>query len=146
MLSCQVYCCCTNILYLFILLRLMFGPFTYAGVVIVHYWVRITLVSFLTMLTFKTVLTTLFIIDFNRMTSIPEKSVIHFLWMITLIFTMGHLGVEMTLRESLGYHHFGRLCFNLYLGKVCKNEQIITNRHIIIFLGEHRRLQSIRNW
>ena len=90
------------------------------------YCYRISLVSLITMLTFKTVLTILFILDFNRMTSIPEKIVIRFMWMITSIFTLAHLGHEITLRQTLGYHHFGRLCFNLYLGKVCLYADIIT--------------------
>ena len=110
------------------------------------YCYRISLVSLITMLTFKTVLTILFILDFNRMTSIPEKIVIRFMWMITSIFTLAHLGHEITLRQTLGYHHFGRLCFNLYLGKVCLNAYIITNRQYIIFLGKHRRFKSVRNW
>ena len=88
------------------------------------------------MLTFKTILTTLFILDFNRMTSIPEKSVINFMWMVTTFFTMANLGLEITLRQKLGYHHFGRMCFNLYLGKVCLNANIITNRHILFIPRE----------
>ena len=131
LLSCQELCCFTLVLYLTILLRLIVGPFTNAGVVFLHYWVRIMLVSFLNMLTFKTILTTLFILDFNRMTLIPEKSVINFMWMITTIFTLANLGLEITLRQTLGYQHFGRLCFNLYLGKVCLNAKIIKNRHIL---------------
>ena len=121
LLSCQVMCFCTIFFYLSILMRLIVGPFTHAGVVFLHYWLRLSLVAFVTMLTFKTVLTTLFILDFNKMTSIPEKSVINFMWMITLMNTLFHLGLEIYLRHTLGYHHFGRLCFNLYLGKVCLN-------------------------
>ena len=127
-------CFCTILFYLFILLRLIIGPFTYAGVVVVHYWVRMTMVSFLTMLTFKTVLKILLILEFNRMTSIPENTIICFMWMITLIFTLAHLWLEMTLRRTLGYQHFGRLCFNLYLGKVCLNKHISTIRDIINFI------------
>ena len=126
LLSCQVLCCCTILFYVFILLRLIIGPFTYAGVVVVHYWVRITLVSFLIMLTFKTFLKILFILEFNRMTSIPDNIIIRFMWMSTSIFTLAHMGLEITTREKLGYHHFGRLCFNLFLGKVCLNTEIIT--------------------
>ena len=83
------------------------------------------MVSFLTMLTFKTILTTLFILDFNRMTSITEKSVINFMWMITMILNLAHVGLEITLRQSLGINHYGRLCFNLYLGKVCLNAELL---------------------
>ena len=118
--SYQVLSFCTILLYLSILLRLLVGPFTYAGVVVFHYWTRITIVSFVTMLTFKTVLTTLFIIDFNRMTSIPEKRVLHCMWMVIFFVTLSHLVHEFTLRQTFGYHHFGRMCFNLYLGKVGK--------------------------
>ena len=42
------------------------------------YCFRISVVYFITMLTFKTVLTILFILDFNKMTSIPEKIVIYY--------------------------------------------------------------------
>ena len=121
--SYQVLSGCTILLYLSSMMRLLVGPFAYAGVVVVHYWSRITIVSFETMLTFKTILTTLFILDFNRMASIPEKRVIYCMWMVTFFFTTAHLVHEITLRHTLGYHHFGRLCFNLYLGKVGKKQE-----------------------
>ena len=115
---CQVLSCCSIIQNLFILLRLLVGPFSYAGVLIDHYWLRITMVSFLTMLTFKMILTTLFILDFNKMTLIPEKMVMRCMWMVTVILTLAHLGLEIYLRHTYEYQHFGRLCFFLYLGKV----------------------------
>ena len=118
MSSYQVLSGCTILLYLSSMMRLLVGPFAYAGVVVVHYWSRITIVSFETMLTFKTILTTLFILDFNRMATIPEKRVIYCMWMVTFFFTMSHLVHEFTLRHTLGYLHFGRMCFYLYLGKV----------------------------
>ena len=79
------------------MMRLLVGPFAYAGVVVVHYWTRITIVSFVIMLTFKTILTTLFILDFNRMATIPEKRVIYCMRMVTFFFTMAHLVHEITL-------------------------------------------------
>ena len=121
--SYQVLSFCTILLYLFSMLRLLVGPFTYLGVVVFHYWTRITIVSFVTMLTFKTILTTLFILDFNRMASISEKSVIYCMWLVTFFFTLAHLVHEITLRHTLGYHHFARMCFNLYLGKVGKKQE-----------------------
>ena len=135
MLSCQVLSFCTMLSYLSILLRLLVGPITYAGVVVVHYWIRISIVSFVTMLTFKTVLTTLFIIDFNRMTSIPENRVLHCMWLVTFFCTMIHLVHEFTLRHTFGYHHFGRMCFNLFLGKVGQTARCAIRHDIYIFRG-----------
>ena len=116
--TCQVLSCCTVLFYLAILMRIMFGPFTYAGVVALHYWTRLTIVCFFSMLTFKTVLKTLFILDFQKMTSISEHTLMMWMWVVTGICTVAHLVQEAVLRHTLGLHHFGRICFNIYLAKV----------------------------
>ena len=99
----------------------MFGPFTHVGVAALHYGVRITLVCFFSMLTFKTILKTLFILDFQKMTSIPEQTVMVWMGVVTIICTVAHLVQEVVLRQALGLHHFGRNCFNIYMGKVREN-------------------------
>ena len=119
--TCQVVSYCTVLLYLAILMRIMFGPFTYAGVVALHYWTRLTILCFFSMLTFKTVLKTLFILDFPKMTSIPEQTVMMWMWVVTSICAMAHLVQEAVLRHALGIHHFGRMCFYIYMGKVRQN-------------------------
>ena len=87
-------------------------------VVMCHYGTRITVVSFITMLTFKIFLKTLFIIDFDRMAAIPEKNVLVCLALVTTFCTTAHIAEEMFMRNYLGLDHFARFCFNIYLAKV----------------------------
>jgi hypothetical protein len=75
----KVFSICSVSLYLVFLLRIIVGPFPYAVVVAYHYGTRVTGVSFLSMLIFKIILKTYFIIDFNRMTSVSEKKLMK-LW------------------------------------------------------------------
>ena len=77
-------------------------------VVMCHYGTRITLVSFITMLTFKIFLKTLFIIDFDRMAAIPEKNVLVCLAVVTSLCTFAHIAQEMLIRNFLGLDHFAR--------------------------------------
>ena len=116
--TCQVVSCCTTFLYLGILLRILCGPFAYSGVVAYHYGTRVTMVSFITMLTFKTVLKSLFILDFDRMAAIPEQKVMVFMVLVTFLSNLVHIGEEVVIRNIRGLDHFGRFCFNVYLGKV----------------------------
>ena len=114
----QVVICCIIVLKIIFLLRILLGPLSYNVVVMVHYGTRITVVSFITMMTFKIFLKTLFIIDFNRMTAIPEKNVLVCLALVTIFCILAHIAEEMFLRNYLGLDHFGRDCFNMYLAKV----------------------------
>ena len=115
---CHVLSFCTICLYLGVLWRLLFGPLPYNFVVFYHYETRITLVSYLTMLSFKMVLKTLFIIDFDRTSTLADKNVIFCLASVTLFSNLILQGIEMIIRNIFGLDHFGRLCFNIYLGKV----------------------------
>ena len=99
-------------------MRIMFGPFTYNGVVVYHYAIRVSIVSLLTMLTFNRVLKTLFILDFQRMSAVPEQKVMICMGLVTTIFTLAHLGEEAVTRRILGLDHFGRWYLSIYLGKV----------------------------
>ena len=76
------------------------------------------MVSFLTMLTFKTLLQSLFIMDFDRMAAIPEQRVMVSMMLVTSLSTLAHIGEEVVIRNIRGLDHFARLCFNAYLGKV----------------------------
>ena len=96
----------------------MFGPLSYSVVVLFHYGMRITVVSFITIITFKMFLKTLFIIDFDRMAAIPEKNVLVCLVLVTSLCTLAHIAEEMFVRNNLGLDHFARFCFNIYLAKV----------------------------
>jgi hypothetical protein len=100
------------------LVRILLGPFTFAGVVAFHYFTRVTMTSFLTMLTYKTVLNTLFIIDFDKMAAVPEQKVMAWMGVVTSFTTLAHLAEEAVTRNILGLDHFSRWCFNIYLGKV----------------------------
>ena len=112
--------CCLIILYIGFLLRIILGPFSYAGVVAYHYGFRTTMVSILNMLTFKTGLNILFIWDFNRVANISEKRVMTWMFLTTSISTLAHLFEEAITRDNRGLKHFSRQCFNTYLGKVYK--------------------------
>ena len=72
------------------MIRILFGPFPYFGAVAFHYGKRILGVSFLTMLSFKIVVHTLFVIDFDRMATIGETGMIIGLGVCTTSFTCGH--------------------------------------------------------
>ena len=105
-------------LYIAFLLRILFGPFSYNGVVAFHYVTRVLVVSFLTMLSFKTVVNTFFIVDFDRMSAVAEKKVMIWMGAVTAICTLTHVVEEAVTRQAKGLDHFARWCFNIYLGKV----------------------------
>jgi hypothetical protein len=99
-------------------LRILLGPFSYAGVVAFHYGTRAWVVSNLHMLTFKTGLNTLFIMDFDRMAAVSEKKVMVCMCVVTSIGTLAHLAGEVITRNIRGLDHYARWCLNTYLGKV----------------------------
>ena len=70
------------------------------------------------MITFKIVVKTCFIIDFDKMLSVPEQKVIVCMRVITSLVTLIHLGEEALIRNIRGLDHYARWCFNIYLGKV----------------------------
>ena len=104
--------------------RIIFGPFTYYGVVTYHYGSRLTFVSFLTMLTFNRVLKALFILDFQRISLIPEHRVMGSLCFVTAICSLIYLLQEAIVREVRGLNHFGRWSLSIYLAKVVFNYSI----------------------
>ena len=114
----QVVSCCIIVLHQIVILRILIGPLSYNVLVLYHYGVRITVISFITMITFKLFLKTLFIIDFDRMAAIPENNVLVCLALVTSFCTLAHIAEEMFIRNFLGLDHFGRFCFNIYLAKV----------------------------
>jgi hypothetical protein len=96
----------------------MFGPFPVGGVVAFHYLQRVNLVSGLSMMAFNRVVKTLFILDFQRMSAIPERSVMFYMGVVTFVCTSAHLVQEALVRNSRGLDHFGRMYFFVYLGQV----------------------------
>ena len=110
----------TNIILLFIafILRICLGPFTIAGVVAFHYATRVTFVSFIMMLTYKTVLNIGFLIDFDKMAAVAEKKVMVVMGVFTSVTTLAHLAEEVVTRNILELDHYARWCFNIYLGEV----------------------------
>ena len=110
----------TNIVLLFIafISRICLGPFTNAGVVAFHYGTRVTFVSFITMLTFKTVLNICFLIDFDKMAAVSERKVMVVMGVFTSVTTLAHLAEEVVTRNMLDLDHYARWCFNIYLGEV----------------------------
>ena len=114
----QVVSVCSLLMLLGFLFRILLGSFSYSGVVAWHYLSRFFFVSFLAMSTFKTVIRTLFILDFDRMSAIPEERMMIWMYVCTTIPVLSHLGIEAFLRNQQGLDHFGRMCLNVYLGKV----------------------------
>ena len=104
--------------------RIIFGPFTYYGIVTYHYGTRLISVSFITMLTFNRVLKAFFILDFQRISLIPENRVMSSLCFVTVICSLIYLLQETIVREIRGLNHFGRWSLSIYLGKVVFNYQI----------------------
>ena len=115
---------CTVLLYVTLLVRIIFGPFTLFGVVAYHYGQRVTIVSLLIMLTFNRVITTLFIHDFQRMAAVPENTVMIWMAVVTMICTVAHVIQEAVVRDSHGLDHFARMDIFYYLGKVVSNYDI----------------------
>ena len=85
---------CTVLMYIALLVRIVFGPFPLYGVVAFHYGLRVTTVSFTIMLTFKRIISALFIIDFDRMAVIPDRHVMICLGDVTFMFTLAHVAQE----------------------------------------------------
>ena len=112
--TCHVVSCGTVCIYVGILSRLLLGPITLSGVVVMHYVSRIAMVSFLTMLTFKTILKTFFVLDFDKMASIPEGNVMLCLWTVNILLTSAQVSAEVYMRHTRGLHHFGSLCLSTH--------------------------------
>ena len=106
------------LLNLFLVFRIIFSPLPYLGIVAYHYLWRITMVSFMTMLTFKIVVKTLFILDFERMAMVSEQRMMMSMGAITTIIIVIHLAAEALLRNHRNLDHYARWCINVYLGKV----------------------------
>ena len=115
---CRVASTCTSSLYVAVLIRILFGPFAYYGVIAYHYANRLFTVSFLTMLTFNIVLKTLFILDFKRISLIPERKIMNYFGSTTVLCSIMYLLQEAVVRYLRGLEHFSRWSFNIYLGKV----------------------------
>ena len=113
-----VLACLGILMYLGMLLRILNGPFPYVGVVLFHYGSRIILVSLLTMLTFKIVIKSLFIMDFDRMAMIEEKTMLKGMAAFTTLVTGLHVGMEVFLRNHRGLEHYPRWCLSVYISKV----------------------------
>ena len=114
----QVATTCITILLLGIIVRIILGPFPINCVVMYHYCVRATTVSFLIMLTINRIISVLFILDFQRMMAISEKNVMICVGIVTSICTMACILQEVVVRNSRGLHHFSRLYLLIWLGKV----------------------------
>ena len=91
-----------------------FGPFSYNGVAAFLYGTQVLVVSFLTMLSFKTVINTFFIVDFERMSAVDERKVMIWMGVVTSVCTLTHMLEEAATRNAKGLDHFARWCFNIY--------------------------------
>ena len=101
-----------------LLLRIFNGPFPSFGAVAFHYGIRIIFVTLLTMLTFKIVVKALFILDFDRMTMIPENTIMCLLYACTTMASVSHVALEVLLRNHRGLQHYPRWCLVVYISKV----------------------------
>ena len=99
------------------MLRMLWEPFTLPVVVFAHYLVRLWTTSLLTMMTFNRILKTLFIIDFKRISMVPEEKVLKLFAFVIFLMSVFYLLQEVIVRNLRGLNHFGR-AFGVYLGKV----------------------------
>ena len=111
----------TSLQYIAVLIRILFGPFAYYGVIAYHYASRLFTVSFLTMLTFNIVLKTLFILDFKRISLIPEYKIMKYFGFTTVFCSTMYLLQEAVVRYLRGLEHFSKWSLIIYLGKVSED-------------------------
>ena len=116
--TCRIIAAWTLVLFVALLLRIMFGPFSYLGVAVFHYTIRICIVSFLTMITFNRALKALFIYDFHRLSLIPEQRVMIVFGVVTALTSVIHFILEWVTRHVHGMDHYGRWDVSSYLGEV----------------------------
>ena len=115
---CTVLTASGIVLYSGLLLRILYGPLPSFGAVAFHYGVRIILVTILTMLTFKIIVQVLLILDFDKMTMIPENTMMSLLGATTAIAIVCHVALEILLRNHRGLEHYPRWCLVVYISKV----------------------------
>ena len=120
--------------YTILLVRITFGPFPEPGLVFYHYLIRAFVVSFLVMLSFKNILKIFFLIDFERMSSVPEKYVMVCMSITVCSGTFAHLAHEAVVRSSRQLKHYGRSEIFTYLGKVSLKDLILGYGFFYLFL------------
>ena len=98
--------------------RFTIGPVSYLGIVAYHYIFRLSMVSFMTMLTFKIVVKTLFILDFERMAMVSEQRMMTAMGVFTTILIVIHSAAEAWLRNHRNLEHYARWCLNVYIAWV----------------------------
>ena len=118
--TCRIVSLLNVVLYAIFIIRILYGPFPLVVVVVYHYVTRLTFVSFLTMITFNRVLKTLFILDFQRISLIPERRVVRWFGFVTAFASCFYLIQEAIVRNFRGLNHYGSWAISTYLGKVTK--------------------------
>ena len=94
-------------------------PFSICWSCIVSLWITDYLGGcLLTMLTFKIVVKTLFIMDFDRMAMIEETNMLKWMAAFTTSVTGLHVLMEAFLRNHRGLEHYPRWCLSVYISKV----------------------------
>ena len=73
----------------------------------------------MTMLSFKIIVQTLFVIDFDHMASMGETGMMTALGACTTTLTVVHVVMESILRNHRGLQHYPRWCASVYISKVC---------------------------
>ena len=118
--TCRIVSLLNVVLYAIFIIRILYGPFPLFVVVVHHYLTRLAFVSFLTMITFNRVLKTLFILDFQRISQIPEQRVVRWFGFVTAFASSFYLIQEAIVRNFRGLNHYGSWAISTYLGKVTK--------------------------
>ena len=143
-MTCRISSALTVLLYCFFLVRILHGPFSVAVVVIHHYLERLLVVSFITMITFNRIIKTLFIIDFQKISLVPEHKVVGLFCFLTAITSCHYLLQEAVIRHLRGLNHYGR-ALGIYLGQVIWL-QIISIQTKLCFIGKHFYATRGRGW
>ena len=108
----------TVFLYLIVILRILLGPLSVVVAIFHHYLMRLAAVSFLTMITFNRVLKTLFILDFQRISLVPEQRLIGLFAFVTIFTSTFYMVQEAVVRDFRGLNHYGSWALSIYIGKV----------------------------
>ena len=111
-----------------LIFRIVYGPLVLPWLVTYHYLNKTMEGGFVFMLTFRIVIKLFFILDFDRMSSMPEKRVLTCFNLATFACAGLYLFIEYTIRSLRELHHFPRMTVYIWLGMVYFDLGILINK------------------
>ena len=101
-----------------LIIRIVYGPLVLHWLVTFHYLNKTLEGGFVFMLTFRMVIKLFFILDFDRMSAMPEKRVLICFNLAIVACTGLYLLIEYTSRSLRELNHFPRMTVYVWLGMV----------------------------